>query len=314
MTYKRRRIATLDLGTNSLLMVVAERNEEGQVTVLEEDGLLPRLGEGLRNSGKISPQAADRACADLRNFFSRARNLQADEIVVTATSAVREASNRDEFLSRVKEELDLEIEVLPPNEEARLAYISVTLERGHDDPSMVVDIGGGSTEITWGIGARFDGGRSLDLGTVKLLDGPLASERPSTSDLEKARKEIDSRLMRVTPLGKLDHYYGTAGSFTHLASVDLKLTEYHPDRVQGYRLDKETVSDWTSKLASMSVEEKLALPGIDPKRVDVIFPGTLIIERLFEKFGHDAFEVHDRGIRFGKLFDRLRTFVPPVRF
>ena len=92
--------------------------------------------------------------------------------------------------------------IITPNEEARLAYISVTTEQGHDDPSMVVDIGGGSTEVTWGIGHRFDGGRSLKIGTVKLLEGPLKSEQPSKEELDQARSEVDKALMRVTPLGK----------------------------------------------------------------------------------------------------------------
>ena len=101
---------------------------------------------------------------------------------------------------------------------------------------MVVDIGGGSTEITWGLGARFDGGRSLNIGTVKLIEGPLKGDPPDSASLDQARKEIDKELSRITPLGKFDRIFGTAGSFTHLASVETKLTECDPEKISGVKL------------------------------------------------------------------------------
>ncbi len=312
MTYKRRRLATLDLGTNSLLMLVAERNEEGKIKILLDDSAMPRLGEGLRATGKISPQVMDRTLNAMKELLKKAEECKANEIFITATSAVREASNQKEFLSRFFEIVGREIEILPPSEEARLTFLSVTSERGHEDCSMVVDIGGGSTEITWGIGARFDGGRSLNLGTVKLLEGHLENEIPTQANLDSTRKEIDTQLSRITPLGQLDHYYGTAGSFTHLASIDLELAQYSPDDVAGHKITQERVSEWIKRLSKMSREERLLLPGLDPRRVDVLLPGMLIIERLLDKFRNDSFQVFDRGIRFGKLFDELKKFVPPV--
>ncbi|MCB0309486.1 MAG: hypothetical protein KDD48_08950, partial [Bdellovibrionales bacterium] len=201
------------------------------------------------------------------------------------------------------------------NEEARLTYISATSEVNHKDPSMVVDIGGGSTEITWGLGSRFDGGRSLKFGTVKLFEGPLDSkELPSIEQLDLARSEIDTYLKRVTPLGNLNHYYGTAGSFTHLAALDLKLENYSPDAIHGHRLTKESLDFWIQNLSTMPKEERNLLPGADPERGDLLLAGSLIIERLFIKFKNPDFQVVDRGVRYGKLFDMLRGFTPPVQF
>lgn len=314
MIYKSRKIATLDLGTNSLLMLIAERDEEGRVTVIADESAMPRLGEGLRATKRLGDHIIERACRSIREFVLQAKELGVEEILITATSAVREAENSSALLTRIQEEAGIDIEVLPPNEEARLTYLSVTTEPGGDARSMVVDIGGGSTEVTWGIGHRFDGGRSLDVGTIKVLEGHLKSDPPSEAELDAARAEIDQRLSRVTPLGTLDHYYGTAGTFTHLASVDLQLKEYHPDKIAGHKLDQKTVNRWVDTLSRMTAKERLSLPGLDPRRADVILSGSLIIERLYPKFGNDVFEVYDRGIRFGKLFEKLRNFVPPVRF
>ncbi len=314
MTYKRRKIATLDLGTNTLLLLVAERNESGVVKVLADESAMPRLGEGLRATGKIAPHVIKRTTEAVRTFVEKAKSLGVDEIVLTATSAAREAKNQSEFISAVETASGVKLEIMPPNEEARLTYLSVTMESPGETKTMVVDIGGGSTEVTWGLGPRFDGGRSLNLGTIKLIEGPLLHFCPSSSDLEQARKEIDQQLARITPLGEFDRWAGTAGSFTHLASIDLGLSNYHPNHVAGHRLTRSKVDEWVQRLSKMSREEVLGLPGIDPRRADVILAGAVIIERLFHKFKNNAFEVMDRGVRFGKLFDRLHNFVPPVRF
>jgi exopolyphosphatase/guanosine-5'-triphosphate,3'-diphosphate pyrophosphatase len=179
---------------------------------------------------------------------------------------------------------------------------------------MVVDIGGGSTEVTWGLGHRFDGGRSLNIGTIKLIEGPLQGDPPAPEALDQTRDEIDRQLVRVTPLGHLAHYYGTAGSFTHLAAVDLALREYDPVKIARHKLTRENVARWIDRLSRMNRREILALPGVDPRRADVLLAGSIIIERLCEKFQVPAFEVMDRGIRFGKLFDMLRGFEGPIIF
>ncbi len=314
MTYKKRRLAIIDLGTNALLMLVAERNEEGKITALADKSSILRFGEGLRKTGQVSAQAIERVSTQLKEYVAQAQSLETEEILVSATSAAREASNSQEALAKFKETSGVDVEILEPNEEARMSYLSVTAEL-HDEPrTMVVDIGGGSTEITWGIGSRFDGGRSLNLGTVKLLEGVFHNDPVKPEDLEVARKEIQKALSRLVPLGQLDRYFGTAGTFTLLASLDLKLETYHPNHVSGHTLTLETVSNWVNRLAQMNREERAKLPGMDPRRVDVVLPGALIIEQLMLKFKNPSFEVMDRGVRFGRLFDRLRKFVPPVVF
>ena len=314
MTFKNRTLATVDVGTNSLLLLIANRDENGAITVLRDELFTPRLGEGLRQTGAISNAALARATEALASCASIAASVGVEKIFVTATSAVREASNQSDVLQAMRTAVGTDVEAIAPNEEARLTYLSVTADCGHERPSMVVDIGGGSTEITWGLGPRFDGGRSLKFGTVKLLEGPLENAgMPSAGQIEATRREIDQYLTRVTPLGDLDHHYGTAGGFTPPPSIDPAPERHDPARVDGHLLTPATVARWGESFASMSPAQRAALPGADPKRAGLLLPGTLVLERLFKKFGNPSFTVRDRGIRYGKLFDQLRGFVPPIR-
>ena len=314
MKLKNRTIATIDLGSNSILMLVVQRNEDGEIHVLYDGSEVVKLGEGVKETHNISTIALDRAVKAIQHYQKDLEKFQIEKIFLTATSAMREAENRDAIIESIRTQTSIEVELLPKVEEVRLTYKSVLAEEGHDDPSLVIDIGGGSTEIGWGIGSRYDGGRSLNLGTVKLLEGPLRPEKLSESDLQLARAEIDREMIRVTPLGDLDHYYGTAGSFTQAAALELQLQKYTSQAVDHFKLKKEHVARWLNELAPLSIEQKKLIPGIDPKRIDVIVPGLLIIERLFQKFQNDEFIVRDRGIRFGKAFDQFRDFKPQIFF
>lgn len=314
MKYRNRTIATIDLGTNSILLLVIQRDDKGDVHVLHEGSEVVRLGEKIKQTGNISPAALDRTLTAIKHYQDIIAPFNVEKTYLTATSAMREAQNQEEIIAAITAATTLEVEVLPKAEETRLAYKSVTAEEQHEDPSLVIDIGGGSTEIAWGMGSRYDGGRSLDLGTVKLIEGVMSKEILSSAELDAARAEIDNALVRVTALGDLDYYYGTAGSFTQAAALDLKLTDYSSKAVDHHKLKKENVSAWIQKLSQMTNEEKKSLPGADPKRIDVMLAGLLIIERLFLKFETSEFIVRDRGVRYGKAFDQFRDFNPQIKF
>lgn len=314
MKFRDRTIATIDLGTNSILLLVVRRDEHGVIHVLQEGSEVVRLGEKLKTTGVISSAALSRTLAAIQAYQKEIEKHKVDKIYLTATSAMREAQNQQEIMDAITSQTGLEVEVLPKVEETRLTYKSVLSEEQHEDPSLVIDIGGGSTEIGWGIGARYDGGRSLNLGTVKLIEGALSKSNPTDADLNAARAEIDQELKRLVPLGKLQHYYGTAGSFTQAAALELKLSTYTPQAVDHFRLKKQSVEQWISKIAKMSPEELKTLPGIDVKRMDVLLAGLIVIERLYNKFQTDEFIVRDRGVRFGKAFDQFRDFKPEIVF
>ncbi|MEZ4704744.1 MAG: hypothetical protein R3A11_06100 [Bdellovibrionota bacterium] len=309
MKYKSRTLATIDLGTNSLLMLVAHRGSDGIIKVLEDQNEVVRLGQGLESTGEISRHAMDRTLAALSHMKSSAEKHNCESIVLCATAALREASNQDVVIEQIQNQTGLEVEVIAKNEEVRLTYLSVLADLSHDKPSMVVDIGGGSTEIGWGLGPRFDGGRSMSFGTVKLLEKQMQN-----NDLDAARSHIDMHLQRIPPLPPLEHYYGTAGSFTQLAALIHEIGTYSPQHVDMKAIEKHALSQWINRLSSMSLEDIKQLPGVSEKRADVLLSGALIVERLLEKFGISSFLVRDRGIRFGKMFDQFKSFESPIEF
>lgn len=314
MKYRNRTLATIDLGTNSILMLVVQRDEEGKIHVLYDGSEVVRLGENLKETGNITQAAIDRTILAIQNYQKVLQNFQIEKIFLTGTSAMREAKNQTEVFDAILAATNIEIEVLPKVEEVRLSYKSVLSEEKHEDPSLVIDIGGGSTEVGWGLGKRYDGGRSMNLGTIKLLEGPLPNSQPTAAELESTRNAIDVELKKITPLGQLKYYYGTAGSFTQAAALELKLTPYSSQGVDHFKLTKTHIDQWIKKLVPMTLEERKSIPGIDLKRMDVLIPGLLIIERLFLKFGCNEFIVRDRGIRFGKAFDQFRDFNTEIVF
>ena len=314
MKYRDRTIATIDLGSNSILLLIVRRNDQGQVHVLHEGSEVVKLGEKIRETGNITPAALERTIKAIKQYQADIEKFPVEKVYLTATSAMREAGNQEDIIKTIQEQTGLETEVLPKVEETRLTYKSVLSEEPHEDPSLVIDIGGGSTEIGWGIGARYDGGRSLNLGTVKLIEGPLSKNQVSETDLNDARAEIDNELRRLVPLGQLKHYYGTAGSFTQAAALELQLENYTPQAVDHFKLKKEVVEKWIGKLSKMSQDEIKTLPGVDLKRTDVLLAGLIVIERLYNKFGTSEFIVRDRGVRYGKAFDQFRDFKPEIIF
>lgn len=314
MKFRDRTLATIDLGTNSILMLVIRRDDQGNLHVLHDGSEVVRLGENLKETGNITPAAIDRTIQAIQKYQQELQKFNVEKIFLTGTSAMREAKNQAEVFEAINSATKLEIEVLPKVEEVRLAYKSVLAEEAHEDPSLVVDIGGGSTEVGWGLGKRYDGGRSVNLGTIKLLEGPLVNPNPTAQELNTAREAIDNELKRITPLGQLKYYYGTAGSFTQAAALELKLVPYTTQGVDRFKLTQSHIDHWIKKLVPMSIQDRKSIPGIDLKRMDVLIPGLLIIERLFVKFGCSEFIVRDRGIRFGKAFDQLRDFNTEIIF
>ncbi|MCB0327682.1 MAG: hypothetical protein KDD52_08705 [Bdellovibrionales bacterium] len=309
MKYRQRTIASLDLGTNTLLLMVSERSSDGTLKVIEDRHEVVRLGQGLEESGIINDQAIERTLAALIGMKEVWEKYACDSVYLCATAALREAKNAEEVRKKISDTIGIETEILAKNEEVRLTYRSVLADLDHEDPSMVVDIGGGSTEIAWGLGSRFDGGRSLSFGTVKLLESFMKN-----NDLEGARAHIESKLERIPPLPPLQHYYGTAGSYTQLAALIYELEPYSAQTVDMKVIKKETLETWIQKLSTLSLDEIQNLPGVNPKRADVLLSGALIVETLMRRFGLQEFVVRDRGIRFGKTFDVLKGFVSPIEF
>ncbi len=305
-------LAGVDIGTLTCRLLIARVLPDGRLREVEADRRILRLGERLEETGNLSPAAISRVLETLRDWRRRIEAAQVDRVVAVATSAVREAKNREEFLALAKRS-GYEVEVISGEEEARRTMLGIRsgLPAGISRV-LGLDIGGGSTEFILdrpGVGPKL---YSLQLGVVRLAERELRHDPPTEREVAAARASIRDELERLRPeLGDLTGttLVGTAGTITTLAAMALELPTYQPTRIHNFRLEMETVRLLEQRVLSRSVAERKGMPGLEAGREEVIAAGTLILHGAMEAFGFASCLVSDLGLREGILIDlasRLR--------
>jgi exopolyphosphatase / guanosine-5'-triphosphate,3'-diphosphate pyrophosphatase len=303
------RLATVDLGTNTVRLLVVETGERGWRPI-HQTQRVTRLGEGqAAAAGRLQPEPMRRTAAAVAEFAGAARDLGAARVRIVATSAVREAANRAEFVARLESEAGEPVEVVSGEDEARLTLRGVASGLpGLAGDFVLFDIGGGSTELVRARGERAAAAISLRLGVVPLVEewgepGPVRWDR-----FARMREGIDRRLAEELPdaiataPGEL---VGTAGTVTTLAALDLGLAAYDAARVHGHRLTRTAVERELRRLGSLAVAERGRLPCLEPGRADVIIPGAAICLAVMARLGREHVRVSDRGLREGILCELL---------
>ena len=305
-----KRFAAIDIGTNTILLLIAELKENRTFEVLEDRAEITRLGKGVDRTRRISAPAAERTLKVLRAYRERCAELAVDEIVAVGTSALRDARNATAFQARLKRELDLELQVLSGEEEARYSYLAV--ERGLDlkgEEVLVVDVGGGSTEFIWGNDGRLCRWASLDLGSVRLTERFLATDPARQDECDRLvtaiDRELDSLIVEWAVKPCFSAMVGIAGTFTTLAAVERGLVRYSHSEVHGSLLSRVEVRRQIRLYQAMPIAERRKISGLEPQRADVILAGAILIERIMAFFGLDEARVSDQGIRYGLLYERL---------
>lgn len=297
------RLAVIDLGTNTVRLLVAELRPGGGWSPLHAEQRVTRLGEGLRTTGALGDAAMTRTAAAVADYVARARADGASSVRVVGTSAVRDAQNGRAFAERLTRETGTRVDVISGDEEARLTLRG--LGRGLTLSGAIVafDIGGGSTEYVLARDATLVAAVSLVLGVV-----PLAERFPFPDRLDPTRyvtmlHGIQEQLARELPAtiadARIDALVGTAGTVTTLAALDLGLARYDPERVHGHRLTRTAVDRLLARLGALTVTERGVLPCLEPGRADLIIPGTAIVVATMERLGVDALVVSEYGLREG---------------
>ncbi|HEX3002793.1 MAG TPA: Ppx/GppA phosphatase family protein [Angustibacter sp.] len=306
------RVAAFDCGTNSLRLLVADVDpSRGTLTDVERAMEVVRLGEGVDQTGRLAPQALQRTFAVADRYAARCRELGVERMRFVATSASRDAENRQEFVDGVRDRLGIEPEVIAGSEEAALSFAGATFELLADDvtgPFVVVDIGGGSTEVVRGE-REVDAALSVDVGCVRLTERHLHGDPPTAAQVDAARVDIDAALDRVADsvaLQGVQTLVGLAGSVTTVAAEALHLPGYDAARIHRARLDVDDVRAACDRLLAMSRAERAALPFMHPGRVDVIGAGALVwrrvIDRVQKESGITDVLVSERDILDGIAF------------
>ena len=289
-------IAAIDIGTNSVLMLLSRAAGAGRFVTVSDRAEVTRLGEGLDRSGILSPQAIERTLATLGRFAAEAHGYEA-KMVAVGTSALRDASNASELLEPAGRILGVDIQVITGEREAVLAFRGALLGLDLDQAEVtVVDVGGGSVEVTQGTGDRLAKSASIRLGAVRLLErcnpgSPATAEQLAAM---QARAAADLDRSRIAIRGQLIAVGGTA---TTAAAVLEGLGVYDPDRIHGRRTTREELEGLLIRLAGMPLEERNGLKGLQKGREDVIVPGIVILHEVLRIAGSGFLSISTGGIR-----------------
>jgi exopolyphosphatase/guanosine-5'-triphosphate,3'-diphosphate pyrophosphatase len=299
------RLAAIDIGTNTVLLLVAER-ADGQLAPLLERAEITRLGRGVDATGRLDPDAIAETAAVVGDYARAARALGVERFACVATSAARDASNGPTFFEAVRRAAGLEAAVISGDEEARLVYESAWRDFGVPGTGLaVLDVGGGSTEFTFGDGPAPRGRTSLQVGAVRLTERHVRGDPVSAAELATLR---DGARQALRPLAAMEapaggRLVGVAGTVTTLSAVAQALPVYDAARVHGAPLALAEIDALVARLAALPVADRAALPGMEPKRADVILAGALVVAEAMRATGFDRLTVSDRGVRWGLLHD-----------
>jgi exopolyphosphatase/guanosine-5'-triphosphate,3'-diphosphate pyrophosphatase len=300
------RFATIDVGTNSVLLLVAERGASGRFSAVEERAEITRLGRGVDHTRRLAPEAIAATLEVVETFVRSARELTAEAIVITATSAARDAVNGADFLAEAKRRTGLGIEIISGEEEARLSFASAFADFGGERPLAVVDIGGGSTEVILGdLDGHITFRHSFDIGSVRLTERHVRGDPPSPAELDAVARAVEHELGALPRPPAGARLIGIAGTVTTLFSVARRMDPYDASLVQGATLTRTEVARVIEELSRVPLAARRALPGLQPKRADVIIAGGLVLGGILDALGLGEVTVSDRGLRWGLLADRF---------
>jgi exopolyphosphatase/guanosine-5'-triphosphate,3'-diphosphate pyrophosphatase len=298
-------IAVIDLGTNSTRVLVAHV-EDGQVEQLERRSTVTRLGQGVDATGRLADEAVERVLDVLADYRRLIDEHEAEKVVALATSAVRDSDNGDEFRAKLQDRFGIDVQIISGDREARLTFLGATSARAdRDDPTLVIDIGGGSTELVIGRpGADPDFHVSTQAGSVRQTERHLDGDPPAADELEALRTEVRGIVEDGVPedvRGAVTRGIAVAGTATQLAGIARALdSAADPDTpLHGYVLTLAAVRGMLERLASVPLEERRQTPGLDPDRAPTIVAGAAILVESMEAFGLDQVETSETDILHG---------------
>ncbi|MGC8989228.1 MAG: hypothetical protein ACP5MD_03815 [Verrucomicrobiia bacterium] len=304
------RRAVIDVGTNSVKLLVADITF-GSVQPICEFASQTRLGSQLYSGMTLSDSAITRTAKAVAAFASKARELGASEVRAVATSAAREASNSDALAAAIRDSAGLELAILEAGTEAKLAFYGVATDpRFQGKPLMVIDVGGGSTQITVGCAATVLFTNSLQLGAVRLLETLNPADPPAQADLDLCRSMIRSILSNgckgelskaLAGLPANPESLASGGTASVLAAMHLGLTSFDRRQIESVAFSPADLAQWIERLWKLPIKDRRLIPGLPPERADVIITGVAILAGVTEFFAINKLQVSTRGLRFGAL-------------
>jgi len=298
------RVAAIDCGTNSIRLLIADITDTGLRDVTRRMEIV-RLGQGVDRTGRFADEALARTFEALDVYAAAIEEARAERVRMVATSATRDAANRDEFIDGVRERLGVEPDVVSGDEEAQLSFSGATADLAGAQwpaPYLVCDIGGGSTEFVVGGPEGVRAARSVDIGCVRMTERHLHDDPPTPDQVEAATSDIDAAIAAADAtvgVSSAQTLVGLAGSVTTVAALALGLPAYDPDRIHHARISAAEVHAVTTSLLGATHEQRAALPVMHPGRVDVIGAGALVLDRIMTLGRFESVVVSEHDILDG---------------
>ena len=297
------RVAVVDLGSNTTRLLIADVRDR-EVIELDRRTEITALGRGVDASGRLSDEAIDRVMRALSGYREAIDAAGVDRIVAVATSAVRDAANGGAFRARLQDELQLDVHTIAGEEEAQLTFLGATSRRPPEiGPTMVIDIGGGSTELVIGVAGEDPSFVvSTQAGSVRQTDRHLEQDPPTEAELSELRADVREILARAVPPalgGSVRAGIAVAGTATSLAAIAQDLDPYEPARVEGYALEPEACERMLARLAALPLAERREVAGLEPERAPTIVAGGAILVEILRAFELASVEVSEADILHG---------------
>ncbi|HEY5941884.1 MAG TPA: Ppx/GppA phosphatase family protein [Solirubrobacterales bacterium] len=294
-----KRVAVIDIGTNSTRLLVADV-ADGRVSPVDRRSTVTRLGRGVDLSGLLSAEAIEDVCGAIGGYVEVLEELDAKSVDAIATSAVRDADNGSAFIAELRERFALSARVLDGEEEARLTYLGATAESLPTEPTLVVDIGGGSTELIVGSGREISFHDSLQAGVVRHTERCIGSDPPTATELEALATDVRGLIEKSVGAGvEAGQGIAVAGTPTSLAAVEMELEPYDPARVHDHVLALPSIQRMLSRLASVPLAERVEIPGLHPERAPTIVAGVVILIETMRAFDLEEIVVSEHDILYG---------------
>jgi len=298
--------ASIDIGTNTVLLMIVEITSGMQEIC--DIAAITRLGEGLKKTGNLSPEAMGRTLDVLGNYRAIAERNQVKDIFCVGTAALREALNRDVFLKLAKEKHLLDIRVISEREEAFYTYLSVRRHLSDKKENVIIiDIGGGSTEIIYGDRENFIDSISLPVGSVKLTEMFIKNDPPADDEIGILREFINS-VLKLPFKESVQSLVGTAGTITTLGAISIGLCEWDKRQIHGLRLTCKRIDEIAHHLLTKTILERKKLPGMERGREDIISQGIILLQEIMKYFGAAEILINANGVRHGVLCEKI-TFL-----
>jgi exopolyphosphatase/guanosine-5'-triphosphate,3'-diphosphate pyrophosphatase len=303
------RVAVVDIGTNSTRLLIADVDSDGRVMELERRTRVTRLGEGVDSSGRLADAAIARVFATLEEYSALIERLDVSERPAVLTSAVRDAANGAEFTTEIRERYGLDAQVIAGGEEAQLTFLGALSDRSDADltPTLVIDVGGGSTELILGSARNVSDFYSLQAGAVRQSERHLRHDPPTQEELGALAGDVAALIASEVPervRRAATRAIAVAGTATSAAAIDQALDPYDTARVHGYQVGLSTLKLLLARLASLDLEQRRRVRGLHPDRAPTIVAGVAILIRVLEAFELDSFEASEHDILRGVALRR----------